>query len=227
MADTHAKLVWDQTGEKLYETGVKNGVLYPQDQNGTYPKGYAWNGLTGVTESPSGAEQTPLYADDIKYLTLVSAEEFGATIEAYMYPDEFADCDGSAEIAKGVTIGQQNRKAFGMAYKTTVGNDVDNNDHGYKLHLIYGALACPSEKGYTTINDSPEASTLSWDFDTTGVIVEGFKPVAHIEVDSRKFTDTKATYLTKLIEILEGSSTAASRLPTPIEIAKILATGTV
>ena len=219
MADTHAKLVWDQTGEKLYETGVKNGVLYPQDQNGTYPKGYAWNGLTGVTESPSGAEQTPLYADDIKYLTLVSAEEFGATIEAYMYPDEFADCDGSAEIAKGVTIGQQNRKAFGMAYKTTVGNDVDNNDHGYKLHLISGALACPSEKGYTTINDSPEAVNFSWEVTTTPVAVTGHKPTASIVIDSTKADPTK---LADLEKILFGSTEADARLPLPDEIAEIM-----
>ena len=219
MAGTHAKLVWDQTGEKLYETGVKNGVLYPQDPNGTYPKGYAWNGLTGVTESPSGAEQTPLYADDIKYLTLMSAEEFGATIEAYMYPDEFADCDGSAEIAKGVTIGQQNRKAFGMAYKTTVGNDVDNNDHGYKLHLIYGALACPSAKGYTTINDSPEAVNFSWEVTTTPVSVTGHKPTASIVIDSTKADPTK---LADLEKILFGSTEADARLPLPDEIAEIM-----
>lgn len=219
MGDTHAKLVWDHTGEKLYETGVKNGVLYPQDSNGTYPKGYAWNGLTGVTESPSGAEQTPLYADDIKYLTLVSAEEFGATIEAYMYPDEFADCDGSAEIAKGVTIGQQNRKAFGMAYKTIVGNDVDNNDHGYKLHLIYGALAAPSEKGYTTINDSPEAVNFSWEVTTTPVAVTGHKPTASIVIDSTKADPTK---LANLEKILFGSTEADARLPLPDEIAEIM-----
>ena len=157
-----SKIVWDQTGERLYETGVKRGVLYVQDSGGTYPKGVAWNGLTAVTESPSGAEATPLYADDIKYLNLISTEELGGTIEAYTYPDEFAECDGSASIATGVYIGQQSRKTFGMCYTTTVGNDVDSNAHGYKLHLIYGALASPSEKAYSTINDSPEAITFSW-----------------------------------------------------------------
>lgn len=217
--DTHSKLIWDQTGEKFYETGVKNGVLYPQDANGLYPKGYAWNGLTAVTESPSGAEPTPLYADDIKYLTLTSAEEFGATIEAYMYPDKFADCDGSAEIANGVTIGQQNRKAFGMAYKTTVGNDVDHNDHGYKLHLIYGALASPSEKGYGTINDSPEAITFSWEVTTTPVAVTGHKPTASIVIDSTKADPTK---LAALEDILFGSKTADARLPLPDEIAELM-----
>src|SRR5574344_2985307 len=155
-----SKIIWDQTGERLYETGVRNGVLYPRSSAGTYPLGVAWNGLTAVTESPSGAEATPIYADDIKYLNLVSAEAFGATIEAYTYPDEFGQCDGSAELATGVMIGQQSRKVFGLSYKTTLGNDADGNDYGYKLHLIYGALAAPSEKGYTTINDSPEAITL-------------------------------------------------------------------
>ena len=157
-----SKLVWDKTGERLYETGVDHGVLYPIQAGGLYNKGVAWNGLTAVTESPSGAEASPIYADNIKYLNLMSAEEFGATIEAYTYPDEFAECDGSAEIATGVTIGQQARKVFGLSYRTVIGNDVDSNDYGYKLHLIYGALAAPSEKGYTTINDSPEAITFSW-----------------------------------------------------------------
>lgn len=216
-----SKIVWDQTGEKLYETGVKNGVLYPQAEGGTYPKGVAWNGLTAVTESPSGAEATPLYADDIKYLNLISAEEFGATVEAYMYPDEFAECDGSAEIAPGVSIGQQARKAFGMSYKTVLGNDVDNNDHGYKLHLIYGALAAPSEKGYATINDSPEAITFSWELTTTPVSVNGFKPTASITIDSTKVNAEK---LKALEDILYGTEEVEARLPLPDEIATLMKT---
>ena len=214
-----ARLVWDQTGQKTYETGVKQGVLYPQGEGGAYPKGYAWNGLTGVTESPSGAESNPLYADDIKYLNLISAEEFGATIEAYTYPDEFAECDGSAEIAPGVTIGQQARKTFGMAYKTTFGNDVDGNEHGYKLHLIYGALATPSEKAYATINDSPEAITFSWEVTTTPVAVAGFKPTASLTIDSTKTDKTK---LTALEDILYGKDSVEARLPLPDEIAELM-----
>lgn len=219
-----ARLVWDQTGQKTYETGVKQGVLYPQGEGGAYPKGYAWNGLTGVTESPSGAESNPLYADDIKYLNLISAEEFGATIEAYTYPDEFAECDGSAEIAPGVTIGQQARKTFGMAYKTTFGNDVDGNEHGYKLHLIYGALATPSEKAYATINDSPEAITFSWEVTTTPVAVEGFKPTASLTIDSTKVDKDK---LTALEAILYGGEAEEARLPLPNEVATLMKTGTV
>ena len=219
-----ARLVWDQTGQKTYETGVKQGVLYPQGEGGAYPKGYAWNGLTGVTESPSGAESNPLYADDIKYLNLISAEEFGATIEAYTYPDEFAECDGSAEIAPGVTIGQQARKTFGMAYKTTFGNDVDGNEHGYKLHLIYGALATPSEKAYATINDSPEAITFSWEVTTTPVAVEGFKPTASLTIDSTKVDKTK---LAALEDILYGKDSVEARLPLPNEVAELMKTGTV
>ena len=214
-----SKLTWDQTGERFYETGVKQGVLYPQAEGGTYPKGVAWNGLTAVTESPSGAEATPLYADDIKYLNLMSAEEFGATIEAYTYPDEFAQCDGSAEIAKGVSIGQQARKAFGMSYKTTLGNDVANNDYGYKLHLIYGALAAPSEKAYATINDSPEAITFSWEVTTTPVSVKGFKPTANITIDSTKVDKEK---LAALEAILYGSDSDEPRLPLPDEVATLM-----
>ena len=214
-----SKIVWDQTGEKLYETGVKNGVLYPQAEGGTYPKGVAWNGLTAVTESPSGAEATALYADDIKYLNLVSAEEFGATIEAYMYPKEFEECDGTAEIAPGVSIGQQARKTFGMSYKTTLGNDVDNNDYGYKLHIIYGALASPSEKGYATINDSPEAITFSWEVKTTPVAVNGFKPTASLVIDSTK---VKAEKLKALEDILYGTTEVEARLPLPDEIAELM-----
>lgn len=214
-----SKLVWDKTGERFYETGVNQGVLYPQGVNGTYPLGVAWNGLTAVTESPTGAEATPLYADNIKYLNLMSAEEFGATIEAYTYPDEFAQCDGSAEIADGVMIGQQARKTFGLSYKTTLGNDVDGNDHGYKLHIIYEALAAPSEKGYSTINDSPEAITFSWEVTTTPVSVTGFKPTASITIDSTKADKTK---LAALEAILYGGEENEPRLPLPDEVMTIM-----
>ena len=217
-----SKIVWDQTGERLYETDVKRGVLYVQDSGGTYPKGVAWNGLTAVTESPSGAEATPLYADDIKYLNLISTEELGGTIEAYTYPDEFAECDGSASIATGVYIGQQPRKTFGMCYTTTVGNDVDSNAHGYKLHLIYGALASPSEKAYSTINDSPEAITFSWEFSTTPVNVTGFKPTANIVIDSTKATPEKLAALEK---ILYGDTEVEPRLPLPNEVAQVMGEG--
>ena len=192
------KLVWDKTGERFYETGVSQGVLYPQSA-GTYPKGVAWNGLTAVTESPSGAEPSPLYADDIKYLNLLSTEEFAATVEAYTYPDEFAECDGSASIAPGVNIGQQTRKAFGLCYKTKVGNDVDGNEHGYILHFIYNALAAPSEKAYATINDSPEAITFSWELSTTPVNVTGAKPTATLTIDSRTANETKLAELEDII----------------------------
>jgi hypothetical protein len=214
-----SKLVWDKIGERFYETGVKKGVLYPQGPGGTYPKGVAWNGLISVTESPSGAEVTPLYADDIKYLNLISTEEFGATIEAYTYPDEFAQCDGSAEIATGVMIGQQSRKPFGLSYVTTLGNDVDGNDYGYKLHIIYGALAAPSEKGYSTINDSPEAITFSWEITTTPVDVPGYKPTACITIDSTKVDAAK---LAALEEILYGSEESEARLPLPDEIITLM-----
>lgn len=213
------KLVWDQTGERLYETGVKNGVLYVQDDKGTYPAGVAWNGLTAVTQSPSGAEATPLYADDIKYLNLYSAEEFAATIEAYTYPDEFAECDGSAELTTGVYVGQQPRKTFGMAYKTVLGNDVMTNKYGYKLHLIYGAMAAPSEKAYATINDSPEAVTFSWEISTTPIAVSGFEPTSYVEIDSTKVEKTK---LAELEKALFGDTDTEARLPLPDEIAQIL-----
>ena len=190
-----AKLVWDSTGEHLYETGVRKGVLYLLDEEeGNYPEGVAWNGLTAVTESPSGAEATAIYADDIKYLNLYSAEEFGATIEAYTYPDEFAQCDGSAELVTGAEIGQQSRKTFGLCYRTAVGNDVSAEDYGYKIHIIYGCKASPSEKAYQTINDSPEAITFSWELSTTPVAVTGFKPTATVVIDSTKFVSaTPAT----------------------------------
>ena len=216
-----SKLVWDKTGERLYETGVKQGVLYLLGSGGTYTKGVAWNGLTNVTESPSGAEATPLYADDIKYLNLMSTEEFGGTIEAYTYPDEFAECDGSASLTNGVYIGQQARKTFGFCYRTTLGNDVDNNNYGYKLHLVYGALASPSEKAYGTINDSPEAITFSWEFSTTPVNVTGHKPTASITIDSTKVDAEKLAALEKILYGDDADSTEA-RLPLPDEVAKIM-----
>ena len=213
------KLIWGKTGERFYEGGINHAVLYLKVSK-EYPKGVAWNGLTAVTESPSGAEPTPIYADDIKYLNLLSAEEFGATIEAYTYPDEFAQCDGSAEIATGVMIGQQSREVFGLSYKTILGNDIDSNDYGYKLHIIYGALAAPSEKGYATINDSPEAITFSWEVTTTPVSVTGFKPTASITIDSTKVDDTK---LAALEAILYGGTETEARLPLPDEIAALFA----
>lgn len=224
-----SKLVWDKTSERFYETGVKNGVLYVQGAGGTYPKGVAWNGLTAVTESPSGAEATPLYADDIKYLNLMSNEEFSATIEAYTYPEEFAACDGSASIADGVYIGQQARKTFGMCYKTVLGNDTDGNDHGYKLHIIYGALAAPSEKAYATINDSPEAITFSWEVTTTPVNVTGAKPTATIVIDSTKANATKLAALEAVLYGTDGASDSQQgvdpRLPLPDEIAEMMKAG--
>ena len=216
-----AKLVWDQTGERYYETGVRQGVLYPMQEGGTYTKGVAWNGLTAVTESPSGAEATALYADDIKYLNLLSAEEFGCTIEAYTYPDEFAECDGSASLAVGVNIGQQKRKTFGLCYRTVLGNDVDNNDYAYKLHLVYGCLASPSEKAYAAINDSPDAITFSWEVTTTPVAVTGFKPTACITIDSTK---ANAEKLTALEAILYGDGETEARLPLPNESATLMKT---
>lgn len=215
-----SKLVWDQSGQRFYETGVDRGVLYVQEK-GLYSKGVVWNGLVSVTESPSGAEATAVYADNIKYLNLVSAEEFGASIEAYTYPDEFAQCDGSAEIATGVMIGQQARKAFGLCYRTLIGNDVDGTDHGYKIHIIYGALAAPSEKAYSTVNDSPEAMTLSWELTTTPVSVAGFKPTACVTIDSTKVDAEK---LAALEAILYGSDDEEARLPLPDEIVTLIGT---
>lgn len=216
-----SKLVWDQTGERKYETGVKKGVLYPLSELGAYDKGVAWNGLTAVTESPSGAESNPLYADDIKYLDLRSVEEFGGTIEAYMYPDEFAECDGSASLADGVSIGQQKRKTFGLCYRTVLGNDILGDDYGYKLHIVYGAVVAPSERAYSTINDSPEPITMSWEFSTTPVAVDGFKPTAHLEIDSTKANPEK---LAALETILYGADDTEARLPLPNEIATLMKT---
>lgn len=185
-----SKIVWDQLGEKIYETGTKHGVLYPSNGS-TYDTGVAWNGLTGVTDSPSGAELTSLYADDIKYANMQSAEEWGGTIEAYTYPDEFKQCDGSKEVAPGVYIGQQKRKSFGFVWTTTIGNDTDGNSHGEKIHIAYGCLASPSEKGYQTINDSPDAITFSWEVKATPVNVTGGDPTATMEIDSTKTTAEK------------------------------------
>lgn len=224
------KLVWDKTGEHFYETGVKNGVLYPMSASGTYPKGVAWNGLTAITESPSGAEATALYADDIKYLNLMSNEEFGATVEAYTYPDEFAECDGSASLTEGVYIGQQARKTFGLCYRTTLGNDAKGNDYGYKLHIIYGAMASPSEKAYSTINDSPDAITFSWELSTTPVAVANFKPTASLTIDSTKVDTAKLTALEEILYGKDGTgedhTTGAvdPRLPLPDEIATLMKT---
>lgn len=227
MPETVGRLVWDKTGERYYETGVEKGVLYPVT-GGAYGTGVVWNGLTGVTESPSGAESTPLYADNIKYLNLMSAEEFGATIEAYTYPDEFAECDGSASIATGVNIGQQTRKTFGLSYVTRKGNDVDGTDKGYIIHLIYGCLASPSEKAYATINDSPEAITFSWEVTTTPVNVSGYKPTASLTIDSTKVDAEKLKAFEDILygkDATEEPSAAgvAARLPLPDEIATLFA----
>ena len=219
-----SRITWDDTSKRLYETGVKMGVLYPIQSDGAYTKGVAWNGLTAVTESPSGAEATALYADDIKYLNLMSNEEFSATIEAYTYPDEFAECDGSAALAKGVMIGQQKRKTFGLCYRTTLGNDVEGNDYGYKLHLVYGCLAAPSEKAYSTINDSPEAITFSWEVSTTPVAVTGFKPTSQITIDSTKVDTSKLSALENILygTNADGDTGAEPRLPLPDEVATLM-----
>lgn len=216
-----SKLVWDQTGQKTYETGVEQCALYVQSAEGTYPKGVAWNGVTGVSEAPSGAEPTAIYADNVKYLSLTSAEEFGATITAYTYPDEFEACDGSSEIADGVTVGQQDRTPFGLAYKTIIGNDTKQNKFGYKLHIIYGALAKPSSMDYKTVNDSPEAIEMSWEVSTTPVTVAGMKPTATVVIDSTKADPTK---LAALEAILYGTEDQEPRLPLPDEIATLMKT---
>ena len=211
------KLEWDKTGERFYETGVEKGVLYPM-VSGAYPKGVAWNGLTAVNEKPTGAEPTALWADNTKYLNLISNEEFEAGIEAYTYPDEFKECDGSKEIAVGVSIGQQARKMFGLSYVTKIGNDVELSEHGYKIHLIYGATASPSEKGYSTINDSPDAITISWDVSTIPVNAAGHKPTASLEIDSTKVDAVKLAAFEK---VLYGDGDTEARLPLPDEIAEM------
>lgn len=212
-------IVWDESGKRFYETGVEKGVLYPAE-GGTYPKGVAWNGLINVAEKPSGAEPSPLYADNIKYLNLMSNEDFAASVEAYYYPDEFAACDGTAELAPGVSVGQQTRKKFGMSYVTKLGNDEDGADHGYKIHLIYGCLAAPSEKAYGTVNESPEAITFSWELSTTPVAVPGMKPTACITIDSTKVDSAK---LKALEDALYGTSDKEAHLPLPEELATLLA----
>lgn len=215
-----SKLVWDKSGEHFYETGVDRGVLYPMT-SGTYEAGVAWNGLTAVNESPSGGEATALYADNIKYLNLMSVEELGLSIEAYTYPDEFAECDGSKEIKPGVTVGQQNRKHFGFAYRTLVGNDEDGTDLGYKIHLVYDCLASPSEKGHSTVNDSPEAMQFSWDISTTPIAVKGFKPTASITIDSTKVPEG---VLKGIEELLYGAENSDPTLPSPATIAGLFPT---
>ena len=214
-----AKLIFDKTGERFFETGVNKGVLYVQDTNGAYPQGVAWNGLTAVTESPSGAEATPLYADNIKYLNLMSTEEFGATVEAYTYPDAFAACNGEMSVAEGVSVGQQTRKAFGMSYQTKIGNDVEGTELGYKIHIIYNALAAPSEKAYATINDSPEAITFSWELSTTPVEVSGGKPTATLVIDSTKVS---AEALAAVEAALYGTESEEAHLPLPDEIVALV-----
>lgn len=214
-----ARLIWDEVGQRFFETGVKNGVLYVQDDDGSYKNGVVWNGLTAVTESPSGAEETPLYADDVKYLTLRSAEEFGATVEAYTYPEEFEQCDGSASIADGVTIGQQARRAFGLCYRTSVGNDIQGQNYSYKLHLIYGCTVAPSEKSYSTINDNPEAITFSWELSTVPVPVDGFSPTASLVIDASKVDKGK---MQQLEDALFGDETNEAKLLLPNEIMELL-----
>lgn len=216
-----SKLVWDKTGERRYETGVDHGVLFPKDETGAYKSGVVWNGLTAVNETPSGAEPNPIYADNVKYLNLMSAEDFGASIEAFTYPDEFAACQGCAEPAVGVTIGQQTRREFGFSYRTLIGNDVDGQDHGYKIHLVYNALAAPSEKGYSTVNETPEAITFSWDVTTTPVAVTGYKPTAHLEIDSTK---ASAEIMKQLEDMLYGTESEESKLPTPDEVIELFKT---
>lgn len=213
-------LTWDQVGERLYETGVDRGVLYIPDASGVYDTGVAWNGLVTVTESPSGAEASPQFADNVKYLNLVSAEEFGATIEAFTYPEEFGQCDGTAAPAPGVLLGQQGRKTFGLAYRTLVGNDLEGTDFAYKLHLIYGALAAPSEKAYATINDSPEAITFSWEVTTTPISVASYKPTSQMVIDS---STVDSADLTALEAILYGSVGVDPRLPLPAEVISLFA----
>lgn len=224
-----ALLQWDQTGERIYETGVDHGVLYPQKE-GAYPKGVAWNGLINITESPSGAEDNPLYADNMKYLNIKSNEDYGATIECYTYPDEWAACNGEADLAEGVTLGQQGRNTFGLSYRTNIGNDTDGNDHGYKLHLVYGCSASPSEKGYATINDNPEAITFSFEVTTTPIPVSGmsldgkpFKPTAVVTINSTKVDKAKLAELEKILYGEESGDDA--RLPLPDEIKEIFAAG--
>lgn len=226
-----AILKWDQVGQKRYETGISNVVLFTMKDDGTYDKGVAWNGVTNFTESPSGAEDTALYADNIKYLNLKSTEEFGATLEAYTFPDEFMECDGSAEVTSGMTLGQQKRRNFGLCYKTLVGNDAAGTDYGYKLHFVYGASAAPSEVAYDTVNDSPDAQTFSWEIATVPVEVGtingvSYKPTATVVIDSTKFASTELkAKLQTLLDKVYGTDSTESELPTPAQIYACL-TGT-
>ena len=218
-----SKIVWDQVGEKFYETGTKKGVLYPQSDAGTYPMGYAWNGLTSVSESPDGGDANDIYADDIKYLVLRGVENFGGTIEAYTYPPEFEECDGSAQLLDGVNIGQQPRKTFGFSYVSTIGNDVNLDSHGYKIHLIYGASASPSERSYESINDSPEPIQFSWEFTTVPVNVTGHKATSLLTIDSTKFTTApQLAALSAFEDILYGTESAEPRMPLPDEVVTLL-----
>ena len=214
-----ARLIWDEVGQRFFETGVKNGVIYVQNNDGSYANGVVWNGLTAITESPSGAEETPLYADDVKYLTLRSAEEFGATIEAFTYPEEFEQCDGSATIADGITVGQQARRAFGLCYRTAVGNDIQGQEFSYKLHIIYGCTVAPSEKSYSTINDNPEAITFSWELSTVPVPVDGFKPTASLVIDANKVDAGK---LQLLENALFGDAENEATLLLPNQIMELM-----
>lgn len=216
------KLIWDKAGEHYYETGVDHGVLYSRNESGVYDQGYAWNGLTSVTESPSGAEASPQYADNAKYLNLISAEEFGATIEAFTYPEEFAQYNGEATLTDGVYAGQQKRGTFGLCYRTKVGDDVNGQDKNYKLHLIYGCTAAPSEKAYATVNDSPEAITFSWEVSTTPVDVPGFKPTASITIDSRKVKPDKLAALETILYGSDSEHGTNPRLPLPAEVIQIV-----
>lgn len=216
-----SKLVWDPVGQKFYETGVSQVALYLQDDKGEYPNGVAWNGVTAFNDKPSGAEPSPFYADNIKYFNIMSAEDYGAGIEAFYYPDEFKKCDGSEEIAPGVYAGQQARKTFGLAIKTILGNDAKGNDYSYKLHLVYGALAAPTERNYATVNESTEPMTMSWDITTTPVAVPGFKPTAHLIIEK---TEANAANVAKLEEILYGTADKEPRLPLPTEVITLMKT---
>lgn len=218
MSETTKRLSWDEEGQRRYETGVRMGVLYVKD-NGKYGTGVAWNGLTSVNESPSGAEPTALYADDIKYLNILSAEEYAATIEAYAYPDEFAECNGASELVKGVTVGQQKRKQFGFCYRTIIGNDTENDSYGYKLHIVYGCQAAPTEVSHSSVNDSPDPATMSWSISTTPVNVTGLKPTATVEIDS---TQVEASKLKAIEDVLYGTESNEPRLPLPDEIKTII-----
>lgn len=225
MSNKPGRMKWDQIGERLYETGLDHGVLFPMNDDGKYAAGVPWNGLSAVNETPSGGEPTAVWADNMKYLNLLSAEDFGATVEAFTYPPEFAACDGDVEVAPGVTIGQQDRKMFGMSYRTLIGNDVSKQAYGYKIHLIYGGQVSPSERNHETLNDSPEPSPMSWELSTTPVDVPGFKPTAHMVIDSTKTSKEKMALIEDIIygkDAADGSEATASRLPMPEEVIELM-----